>query len=124
MLSPSLLDLGDVRAAVTAIVDPSGAQLSGFDQSRPANAAITSISLTANTSAVLAPSNPARRQIIITNEGGKTLYVAFAATAAVAAYTVQVASHQTYTGDKDGYTGDISGIQGGPATIRVTEITT
>lgn len=124
MLSPSLLDIGDVRAATVAVVDPSGVQIPGFDQSRPANATITTVALVANTSAVLAASNPARRQILITNEGGKTLYVAFAATATTTAYTVQVASKQTYVGDKDGYTGDISGIQGGPANVRVTEVTT
>ena len=123
-LSPSLLNVGDVRAAAVALVDGAGVQVPGFDASRPANAALSTVPTT-NVSAVLAAANPARRQVFITNESGKTLFVALAATATATAYTVQIASNQSWVSSLDGYTGAISGVlAGGTGNARVTEVTT
>lgn len=126
-LSSSLVILGnDLRAAVVGIFDPAGNQLSGFDSSRPANAAITTIPVSP-TSGVILAANAARRQVIVTNESSKTLYLAFAATASVSSYTIPVPSGQTVTLTLNGYTGVISGIWSAADAshnARVTEITT
>ena len=123
-LSPSLRMLGDARAADVAILDPSGNQLSGFDGSRPATAAITTVAVTTTSTSMLA-ANLARRQVIVSNEGSRTVYLAFAATATVVAYTVQIAANQHWVSVLNSYTGEISVITAsGTATLRVTEITT
>lgn len=122
----SLVPLGadSIRARAVALFDANGVQLSGFDSSRPANAAITTLPATATSQTLLA-ANPARRQVFLTNEAPKTLYVAFAAAAAVASYTVPVASGATVTLPLNGYTGVLSAIlASGTGNVRVTEVTT
>lgn len=125
-LSPSLVILGSdsIRAAAVALYDAAGNQLSGFDSSRPANAGLTTVPVT-NMSAVLLAANAARRTAVIYNDSGKTLYVAFAATATTAAYTYPVPSHSTLELPLNGYTGVISGIlPSGSGNAVVTEVTT
>jgi hypothetical protein len=125
MLSPSLVILpNDVRAASVALYDAAGNQLSGFDPSRPANAVIATVPTT-TTSVVLLAANPARRQVFVSNEASKTLFLAFAATASATAYTLAIAGNQLAVLPMDGYTGVISVVlQGGSGSARVTEVTT
>jgi hypothetical protein len=114
----------EVRAAEVALFDANGVQLSGFDQSRPANATLTQPAIT-SVSSVIAAANPARRQLIVVNTSGRTVFVAFAATATVAAYTVSIANNAQWESAPNGYTGAVSAIvASGTGTIRVTEVTT
>ena len=124
MLSTSLLNLGDVRANVTAMVDSAGVQLSGFDSTRPATAKLTSVTGSAVSVTILA-ANAARRQFLVVNESTKSLYLAFAATASTTAYTVHVASQNLYVSPLNTYTGIITGIwTAANGNARVTDITT
>ena len=112
------------RAQAIAVVDANGVQLPGFDQSRPANATLTSVAGLA-TSAVLVVANPARRQVMIYNDSGKNLRIAFAATATATAFTRLIPSKQEWVGDLNGYMGDIAGIwEGAGGFARITEVTT
>lgn len=124
-LSPSLLvQPNDVRAAAVAVVDAAGVQIGGFDASRPANAALTTVPASA-VSVIILPANAARRRFIVHNSSSKTLFLAFAATATTAAYTVAIAGQGTYQGVLNDYTGDVSGVwQAVNGNAFVTEITT
>lgn len=67
--------------------------------------------------AVLLPATANRRGAIIFNEGSTALYLAFAATATVTAYTTQVAVNGVFVLDPaSGYAGPISGIWAGSPT--------
>lgn len=126
MFGPSLITLGldSFRAAAVAILDANGNQLSGFDPSKPANATITTLAAT-NADQLMLAANANRRQVIVTNEAPKTLYVAFAATVTTAAYTVTIPSGQTWTSPLNGYTGVMHALlASGTGNVRVTEITT
>lgn len=115
--------LNGVRAADVAVVDANGLQLSGFDQTRPANAALTSVA-TSTTSAELLAANAARRQVTIYNDSNSTLYVAFAATATASAFTVLIPKAGAWESALNGYTGVISGIlASSTGNARVTEVT-
>lgn len=115
---------GDVRALDVAVVDPTGAHVPGFDSSRPAGSTTTSVPVSAVT-ALLAASNPARRQLIINNLSGKTLQVAFEATATVGTAVFPIPANTAWVSPLDGYTGDVSGILGsGTGNVNVTEVTT
>ena len=124
-LSPSQIVLPtDVRADAVAIFDIAGNQLSGFDNSRPANATITTLAATTSSQTLLA-SNPARRQVFVTNEAGKTLYIAFAATASATSYTIPLAGGSSIILPLNGYTGLITAVlSAGTGNVRVTEVTT
>lgn len=120
----SLRELGDARALDVAVLDGAGNQLTGFDGSRPAVATLSNVNAT-TTSGVMLAANPARRQVFIEQEGNGTTYVAFAATATVAAYTFKLPGNGSRELALNGYTGVISVIRGaGTATLRVTEVTT
>lgn len=107
-----------------AVLDAAGNQLAGFDASRPSAAALTSVTVAA-VSILLAAANPARRQLVLFNDGGNIVYVAFAATATTTAFTVRVPANGSYETVRDGYTGDVSAIRAsGTGAVRVTEITT
>lgn len=85
-------------------------------------AAITSPAAAATTAVLLAASG-ARKGAIIFNEGSTILYVAYAATASLTAYTVQVAVNGYFALDPTSmYGGVISGIWAGSPTgnARVT----
>lgn len=116
--------LGDAIAVDVAILDPTGAQLSGFDASRPATAAITNVPSSATSVTILA-ANAARRQVIIQNKSTKVLYLAFAATATLSLFTVIVAANGVYESPLNGYTGLITGIWSAVnGSAVVTEVTT
>lgn len=123
-LSPSLLiEPNDVRAAAVAVVDTTGTQLSGFDSSRPTTATLTTVASSATSVSLLA-ANPARRRFVVVNESSKTLFIAFAATATLTAYTVSVAGGMVYEGVLNDYTGVVSGIWStANGNARITEIT-
>ena len=124
LLGASIRFLTNARALDVAVVDGTGAQLTGFDSSRPATSTLTTVAASV-VSVTLVASNAARRQAIIVNDGNKTLYVAFAATASTTAFTVLVPSHQTYHSLLNGYTGIITGIWDlANGSARVTEIAT
>ena len=117
--------LGDARAVDVVILDQFGVPLSGFDHSRPANAAITAVPSSA-VSVVLLAANPARREFYIQNKSGKILFIAFGATATTALYTATLAKDGVFPGHLNGYTGVISGIWSGTDGngAVVTEVTT
>ncbi len=120
----SFLELADTVAATVALVDGNGDQLTGFDSSRPATSTLVSVPASI-TSVVLRAANAARRQIIIVNNGTKSLFLAFAATATVSAFTLPLAANGIYESPVNGYTGVISGIWSAVnGSALVTEITT
>jgi hypothetical protein len=84
-------------------------------------AVIASVNASATSVPVLAASG-ARRGATVFNEGSTVLYLAFAATASVTAYTVQVAVNGYYELPTNLYGGVISGIWAGSPTgaARVT----
>lgn len=115
---------GDVRALDVAVVDGAGAQLTGFDASRPAAAAETNPSLN-QVSAVLLTANAARRKFFINNTTGSTLYAKFGTAASPTSYTILVPKNGSYESDTDGYTGVIHAVlASGTAAPIVTEVTT
>ena len=111
----TLVNLGTNNdVTVTGSVDPS----------RPATAALTSVAASAITVSLLA-ANAARRQVIIVNDGSKTLYIAFAATASTTAFTARLGGGNEYVSVLNSYTGAISGIwDSANGSARITEITT
>lgn len=120
----SIFELGDTRAKAVAVVDAAGVQLSGFDHSRPATATITSVA-SSPTSVSLAAANAARRGLVITNDSTKILYIAFAATATVSAWTYKLGAGATVELPLNGYTGIVTGIWSAVnGSARITEITT
>jgi len=125
LFAASLRELGaDVRAVDVAVLDPSGNQLAGFDGSRPATAGLATV-VVSTTSIVLAASNAARRRIVIHNDSTGVVFIAFAATATVSAFTYELGGNATYDGPLNDYTGVISAIRAsGSSNVRVTEITT
>ena len=124
LLSASLRFLTNARAQDVAVVDANGDHLTGFDSSRPATSTLTSVAASVVTVSLLA-SNAARRQVIIVNDGNKSLYVAFAATASTTAFTVRLGGGNEFVSKMNSYTGAISGIWDTAAgSARITEITT
>ena len=124
LLGASLRFLTNARAQDVAMVDANGDQLTGFDSSRPATATLTSV-VASIVSVSLLAANAARRQIMIHNDGTKTLFVAFAATASATAFTVVIGASNTYVSPVNGYTGIISGIWNvANGNARITEVTT
>jgi hypothetical protein len=84
---------------------------------------LTTVAASATSVSLLA-SNAARRQAIIMNDGSKTLYVAFAATASATAFTKLIGAGMQYETPLNGYTGAISGIwSSASGNARITEIT-
>lgn len=125
MLSPSLRDLVNARAADVAIVDANGDQITTFTSvvTPPSTATITSVASSA-VSVTLLAANADRRRVVINNESTKKLYIAFAATATATAYTYTVAPQQVWDGVLNDYTGDISGIWAAAnGFARITEVT-
>lgn len=111
----TLVNLGaNNDVTVTGSVDPS----------RPANATLSSVAASVTSVSLLA-SNAARRQVIIVNDGNKTLYIAFAGTASATAFTVRLGGGQEFISEMNSYTGAISGIwDSANGSARITEITT
>lgn len=106
----------------TVLVDAAGDPVFGFNPSKPDTATLTNV-VVSTTSAMLAAANVARRQLVLFNDSGRLVYVAFAATATITAYTMEMPNQTSWEQPKDGYTGDVSAIVGaGTGTVRVTEI--
>ena len=124
LLAATIRVLTGARALDVAVVDGAGAQLTGFDSSRPANAALTTVAASATSVSLLA-SNTARRQVLIVNDGNADLYIAFAATASVTAFSVLLPKNGEWASVLNSYTGAISGIwSSATGSARITEITT
>jgi hypothetical protein len=116
--------LTNAKPVDVAVVDTAGNQLPGFDQSRPASATVASVNATASSSVLLA-ANANRRQVLIYNDSGRNIFIAYAATVTTAAYTVRLANQGFYESPKDSYTGVISVVtQSGTGAVLVTEVTT
>jgi hypothetical protein len=119
--------VNEVRAGLVGIVDANGAQLSGFDSSRPSTAVHTMVPYAVGSQPVLA-ANPARRRMVVSNPTNKTVFLFFGTTATLAIYTIPIPSNGAYEGPLNDYTGDVSVIwQSAPANgsvLHVTEITT
>jgi hypothetical protein len=116
--------LTNAKPVDVAVVNGNGDQLTGFDASRPAAATVVSVNATAS-SGVLLAANANRRQFIVYNDSGRNIYIAFAATASAAAYTVRISNQGSYESPKDGYTGVVSVVtQSGTGAVLVTEVTT
>lgn len=83
-------------------------------------ATLTQPAASASTGVLLAAGQ--RHGFIIVNDGSTALFLAFAATATVTAYTVQVAAAGTYSSSDVAYSGVVSGIWSGSPTgnARVT----
>lgn len=123
LFSASVVDLANSHPLHVAVVDGSGDQLTGFDGSRPTTATLTSVALS-TTSAALLAANTARRGFYIHNDSGQLLYVAFAATATISAFTLRLPANGAYESPLNGYTGVISGIKAtGAGNARITELT-
>ena len=128
MLFPgSVRQVADARPIDIVLLDSLGNPVFGFDESRPATSVLTQVAYVAGSVALLA-ANAARRQFMVHNPTNKTVYLAFAATASAAAYSVPIPQQTGYISDLNGYTGAVSVIwQAAPAagpTLQVTEITT
>lgn len=120
---------GELQIDVVSSALPSGAAteatlaaISG--KMSPANAALTQIPQSDTTGVILA-SAASRKGFIIVNESTDYLYLAFAATASAAAYTVKLQPNSVYEKESAIYTGVISGIwsAAGAGQALVTELT-
>ena len=124
MYQGGFFELTNQTAAAVAMVDGNGDQITGFDSSRPANSALTSVSASITSVTILA-ANAARRQALIRNHGTKKLYIAFGATASLASFTKEIPANSDYELPLNGYTGVISGIWNvANGSALVTEVTT
>ncbi|HMJ84036.1 MAG TPA: hypothetical protein VK504_12745 [Vicinamibacterales bacterium] len=123
----SIRQVGDATARDVAILDVNGNQLSGFDASRPANAARTILTFTGVAQLILA-ANAARRQVFITNLTNKPLFIGLGTAPTVTDYDFQIAVGQTYISDLDAFTGAIHGILSGTPSgvnkVNVCQVTT
>ena len=116
--------LANATPADVLLVDVNGDPIFGFDGSRPATAVLTSVPSSA-TSVTLLAANPARRSFKIANASSKVLSVAFAATATVAAFTLQIAANAFYESPVNDYTGIVTGIWAAVnGAAHVTEVST
>lgn len=126
LLSGSVREVGDARPMDIVLLGADGLPVYGFNQSRPANSQLTTLTFLAVTQ-VIAAANPARRRLIVYNATNKTLFLAFAATATLTAYTVPVAVNASYELDGSEYAGVVSGILAGAPSgvnkVNVTEVT-
>lgn len=125
MFTADTLVLTNARAEAVAIVDATGTQISTFGTPiPPANATLTQVAQNVASVSLLA-ANLNRRQILITNTGTKTLFVAFAASATVTAFSVLIPSQGQFAGALAGYTGVVSGIWAGAGSgfAVITEVT-
>lgn len=119
----TIFSLTNARAKAVAMVDTNGDQITTLAGTPPANAALTSVAASV-TSVTLLAANANRRKFIIINDGTKNLFVAFAATATSAAYSVLLPGGQAYESEMNDYTGVISGIWAtANGNARITEIT-
>lgn len=106
-LSPSLVDLNDIRAAAVAIFNASGVQLSGFDPSRGSLASGTQIPYSATSQIALA-ANPNRRKARFYNGSNKTIYITLGSTCTPTNFTDQIPQNTSWETDLNEYTGDIA----------------
>ena len=91
---------------------------------RPAVAVRTTVTLS-NVSALALPANLDRRRLILANDSGTAIYVAFSATCSLAAFSFRLAANETYQGPMGDYTGPVSAIRAsGTSALQVTEIIT
>lgn len=116
-----LTNLGTASAdqQVVTLADPNG-----FFQEHSTTPTITSPASIDNTAAVVIASNTARRRVMIYNESGNTVYLAYGTTATLTSYSLLLPVGSLWVED-GGYTGAMWGITSGvtPAVLRVTELT-
>lgn len=102
----------------------SSADSNGFLKGEAGTSTLTSPTSIDATAAVVIALNLARRSVMIYNESGDTVYLAYSTTATTTAYTLQLPVGSIWVED-NGYTGPIWGItaSGTTAVLRVTELT-
>lgn len=123
-LTATIRELLNSRPFDVAVVDAQGDHVTGFDSSRPATAAITSVASSATSVSLLA-ANAARRRVIVHNDSTKTLRIAFGVAASATVFSVIVPSKAQYESPLNDYTGELFGIwDSANGSARVTEITT
>lgn len=143
LISGSVRELTNARPMDVALVDANGDQLVTIDTNvtgtvdvnvtnaevpvtfaAPSTASLSQVA-SSNTSVTLLAANPNRKKFIIYNGSGKTLYVAFSATATTTAFSLLVSSKTLYESELNDYTGVISGIWNGndPNGAVITELT-
>ncbi len=86
-----------------------------------ANATVTQIILTANTSTILLAANANRKGVVVFTTG-QPVYIKFGATASATSFTYKVVANNTST-EFTGYTGRIDILATSGQTVTVTEIT-
>lgn len=124
--------LTEYRALHTNLRDSSGVEFgtSGnpFNVANVTNvisstAVLTQVSASTSSQTILA-SNPARKGFILFNNSTSNCYVAFAATASSAAFTIFLNGSMTYQNEAIIYTGDISAIWvSATGELQITELT-
>lgn len=126
LLGATLRALLNSRSLDVSVVDALGNQVTNFSGAvPPPSAATLSTVVATTTSQVALPANPNRRRIVIHNDGAGTVFIAFAPTATITAFTYELGGNNTHDGQLGDYTGDISVIRaGGSSNLRITEITT
>lgn len=121
----SIFDLTNAKARAIAVVDANGDQITSFSTvaTPPANATLSTVALSTTSSTLLA-ANTDRRRWLVHNTSGKTIFIAFAATASTTAYSVSLGNGAQYESPLGDYTGIITAVtQSSSGSVRVTEIT-
>jgi hypothetical protein len=122
LVGETIVEAGDKRLSAVLLFDAAGNPVTSLAGTPPASAVLSSPAGLA-VSAVILPLNLNRRGVVIYNDSGKNLRVAFAPTASATAFTYLIPSKQTLELQLGGYTGDIAGIwEGAGGFARITEI--
>jgi hypothetical protein len=116
----------DFSGSTTQTLELSGAPapvaLQSVEEQPTGTATLTSVASSASTGVLLA-AKAARRGAVIVNESTAVLYLAYAATASLTAYTYAVPAGSTFEMPRPAYTGAISGIwSAANGSARVTEL--
>lgn len=132
LVDGAILELADNRAQVVAIADGNGDQtgtsgnplaVTSMPVAAPATATLTSVASSIVSVTILAL-NAGRKKFIIVNNSTKNLYLAFAATASLTAFTLELGAQGVYASSLYDYTGIVTGIwNSANGFARVTEIT-
>jgi hypothetical protein len=92
--------------------------ISGVD-----TAVLTSVAASITT-VVIKASNPLRKALIVYNDSTSPLYLAFAATSSLSAFTLKITGNSSYEFQYPAYTGVVAGIwDAATGNARVTEVT-
>lgn len=89
---------------------------------RPTTASIIAKTVTAVSSIVVGV-NPARRRLVLMNDSGAVMYIAFGPVCSTTLFTLRIDPNDYFDGVMGDYTGVISAVRGsGSSNLLVTEI--